>query len=245
MSYVFSDITLATQGLIQRCESLCSMADGAISGDTTLLKKFTGHINSAYDKMWMAQMSVDKNIKSDDPNYTDLPDAPITMVLSQADYTLPVAVTSANVSTFLRLKGVYFIVNGQRTYLTPMLPTDTLTTTAGEPTKYQLNGKSIIFQCPFNASTLSRYSSVFHVEFQRVPDAFLSTDTTQQPGILGTYHENIAVEASSMYLKPIDANLSMSYHNDFLTELENFKRDVANIDSSVPQRLVGAYQNNR
>ena len=238
MSYVFSDTTLATVGLIQRCESLCSMGAGAISGDTTLLKQFTGYLNGAYDKMWMAQMSVDKNIKSDDPNYTDIPDAPITMVLSQADYTLPVAVTSANVSTFLRLKGVYFIANGVRTYLTPMTAEDTLTTVAGIPTKYQLNGKSIIFQCPLSASALSLYSSVFHVEFQRVPDAFLSTDTTQQAGILGTYHEYIAVEASSMYLKPIDLKLSTAYHNDFLSELENFKRDVANIDSSVPHRLT-------
>lgn len=235
MSYVFSDTTLATQGLIQRCEALCSMGNGAISGDTTLLKQFTGYINAAYDKMWMAHMSVDKNWRADDPNYTDIPDAPITMVSGQADYTLPVAVTSANVSTFLRLKGVYFIANGVRTYLTPMGPTDTLTTTAGEPTKYQLNGKSIIFQCPLNSATLTKYGSVFHVEFQRVPDAFTSSDTTQQPGILGTYHELIAVEASSMYLKPIDMNLSISLHNDFLTELENFKRDVTRMDDRSPK----------
>lgn len=245
MSYVFSDTTLATVGLIQRCESLCSMGYGAISGDTTLLKQFTGYINTAYDKMVMAEMSVDKNRKYDDYNYTDLNDAPITMVAPQADYTLPVAVTSANVSTFLRLKGVYFIANGVRTYLTPMTQDDTLTTTAGEPTKYQLNGKSIIFQCPLSSATLAKYGSVFHVEFQRVPDAFLYTDTTQQAGILGTYHELIAVEASSMYLKPIDANLSISLHNDFLNELENFKRDVANIDSSVPRRFVPAHQDNR
>lgn len=230
---VFSDTTLATQGLIQRCEALCSMGNGAISGDTTLLKQFTGYINSAYDKMWMAQMSVDKNLRSDDPNYTDLPDAPITMVLDQADYTLPVAVTGGNVSTFLRLKGVYFIYQGQKKYLTPMTPLDSLTTTSDEPSKYQLNGKSIIFQCPLNQATLTRYGSVFHVEFQRVTDAFLSTDTTQQPGILGTYHEQIAVEASAIYLKPITPQLAQMYHNDFLFEIENFKRDIANIDSSV------------
>lgn len=242
---VFSDTTLATQGLIQRCEALCSMGNGAISGDTTLLKQFTGYINSAYDKLWMAQMSVDKNIKSDDPNYTDLPDAPITMVLSQADYTLPVAVSGGNVSSFLRLKGVYFIYQGQRTYLKPMTASDTLTTTAGEPTKYQLNGKSIFFQCPLDQATLTKYASVFHVEFQRVTDAFLSTDTTQQPGILGTYHEQIAVEASAIYLKPISAQLSQSYHNDFLVEVENFKRDVANIDDSVLHRFTPANADNR
>ena len=245
MSYVFSDITLATIGLIQRCEALCGMGNGAISGDTTLLKQFTGYINAAYDKMWMAQMSVDKNWRADDPNYSDLPDSSITMVSGQADYTLPVAVASANVSTFLRVKGVYFVSGGTRTYLTPMGDGDVLTSTSGEPTKYQLNGKSLIFQCPLSSATLTKYSSVFHVEYQRVPDAFAYDDTTQQPGILGTYHEQIAVEASSMYLKPIDINLSVSLHNDFLMELENFKRDVANVDSSAPRRLVPAYEDNR
>lgn len=245
MTYVFSDPTLATIGLIQRCESLCSIGNGGISGDSVLLKQFTGYINSAVDKHVMAEMSVDKNRKYDDYNRTDLNDAPITMVLSQADYTIPVAETSANVSTFLRLKGVYFIVNGIRTYLTPMEADDTLTSTAGEPTKYQLNGKSIIFQCPLSSATLTKYGSVFHVEFQRVSAAFVYTDTTKQAGILGTYHENIAVEASSMYLKPIDRTLSIDYHNEFLSELENFKRDVANIDDSVPRRFVPAHEDNR
>lgn len=235
MSYVFSDTTFATVGLIQRCESLCSMGVGAISGDTTLLKQFTGYINAAVDKHVVAEMSVDKNRKYDDYNRTDLNDAPITMVLSQADYTIPVAETSANVSTFLRLKGIYFIANGVRTYLSPMEADDMLTSVEGIPTKYQLNGKSIIFQCPLSAAALSLYSSVFHVEFQRVQSAFVYTDTTKQPGILGTYHENIAVEASSMYLKPINRQLSADYHNEFLNELENFKRDIAKIDDHSPK----------
>lgn len=224
-------------GLIQRCEDLCGIGDGGISGNTTLLKQFTGFINVVFDKMWMAQMSVDKNIVSDDPNYTNIPDAPITMVLNQADYQLPVAVVGGNFSTFLRLKGVYFIVNGQRIYLTPMEEDDVFTSVAGEPTKYKLNGKSIIFQCPLSAATLTKYSSVFHVEFQRSGDAFVYTDTTQQPGIMGTYHDSIAIGASSMYLKPINLQLSIAYNNDFLTELENFKRDIANIDSSVRRKF--------
>lgn len=235
MTYVFSDPTLATIGLIQRCESLCSIGNGGISGDAVLLKQFTGYINSAYDKMVMAEMSVNGNRKYDDYNYTDLNDAPITMVLNQADFSVPVAFTGGNIATFLRLKGIYFTANGQRVYLTPMKETDTFTSIAGEPTKYQLNGKSIVFQCPLSQATLTKYGSVFHVEFQRVPDAFTSADNTQQPGILGTYHELIAIEASSTYLKPIDLNLSISYHNDFLNELENFKRDVTKIDDRAPK----------
>lgn len=236
--------TTDKNGIIQRNEALCSIGDGGISGDTILLKQFTGLNNQAYFEIWSAQMSVDRNFRSDDFNYTDLPDSSITMVSGQADYTLPVAVVSANVATFLRLKGVYFLYNGVRTYLTPMDETDTLTTTSGEPTKYQLNGKSIIFQCPLSAATLTKYSSVFHIEYQRVPDAFLYDDTTQQPGFLETYHDLIPLRSSALYLLPIDANLSARYDQQFYERLENFKRDIAMMDDKRPRRMIPAQDNN-
>lgn len=239
----YSDTT-NKNGIIQREEALCNIGDGGISGDTTLLKQFTGYNNSAYHEIWMAIMSVDKNNKADDYNYTNYPDAPITMVLNQQDYTIPVAVTGGNVASFLRLGGVYFLYNNERTYLTQMTADDVLSSTSGEPTKYKLNGQSIFFNCPLNQATLTKYGSLFYVEFQRVPDAFLYTDTTQQPGFLETYHDLIPLKASAMYLLPKDLNLSTAYEQRFLTRLEFLKRDIANLDDNSPKQITGAYQNN-
>lgn len=236
--------TTDKNGIIERAEMLCGLGDGAISGDTTLLKQFTGLMNQAYFEVVMAIMSVDKRWKFDDYNYNDLNNAPITMVTSQADYSIPVAVTSANIATFLRLNGVYFQeATGERTYLTPMTEEDTLTTTDGTPTKYKNNGKSIIFQCPLSASCVTKYTT-FHIEFQRVPDAFLYTDTTQQPGFIETYHDLIPLKGSALYLMSINPNLSQRYDGQFYTRLELLKRDIANLDDSTPRRLTPAYESN-
>lgn len=229
---IYSDTTLALDGIIQSEEQLCLLGNGGISSNSTLLKQFTNLNNRAYHEVWMAYLSVDRNNRADDYNYTDLPDAPITMVVSQANYSLPVAVTSANISTFLRLKGVYFLLNGNRQYLTPMDSLESLSTVAGEPTQYYINGKSIIFNCPFSADTLTKYSSIFHVEFQRVPDAFLSSDTTQQAGFMETYHDLIPLKASAIYLLPTNPQLANQYEQRFINRLELFKRDVAKMDDN-------------
>lgn len=235
----YNDSTFANGGgIIQRNEMLCSIGAGGISGDTNLLKQFTMLNNLAYYEIWMAGLSVDKNNRLDDYNYTDLPDAPITMVLSQADYTLPVAVTSANVATFLRLKGVYYLLNGNKQYLDQLPDNKSLTTVAGEPYAYYLNGKSIIFDRPFNAATLTKYSSLFHVEFQRTVDAFTSADTTQQPSLMETYHDLIPLKASALYLQPIDINLANQFDAMFYRRLQLFKRDITMFDDNTPQAIT-------
>lgn len=226
----YSDTTNKT-GIIQRNEMLCSMGDGAISGDATLLKQFTGLNNESYYEVWMAEMSVNYKARADDYNYTDLPDAPIALVAGQADYTLPVAVASANVATFLRLNGLYYKMGNERIYLRPMQSNETRSDTQGTPTAYQLNGKSFIFDRPVSSDFVSRVTYI-HAEFQRVPDAFLSVDTTQQPGFMETYHDLIPLRSSAKYLMPIDMNTATAYNNEFLRRLELFKRDVAKLDDS-------------
>jgi hypothetical protein len=227
----YSNIT-DKNGIIQREEALCLLGDTGISSNATLLKQFTAYNNEAYYEVWMAQLSVDKQWKRDDYNYTDTPDASITTVTSQADYTLPVATAGANMATFIRLGGVYYEDNGVRIYLRPMTPDETFTSIDNVPYAYRNDGKSLVFNCPLSAEFVSRYS-VFHVEFQRSPDAFLSTDTTQQPGFMETYHDLIPLKASSMYLLPTNPQLSQLYEQRFLTRLELFKRDIAQMDDNA------------
>lgn len=233
---LYSDTTNKT-GIIQRNEMLCSMGDGTISGDTTLLKQFTGLNNEAYHEIWMAELSVDNKAIADDFNYADYPDAPITLVTGQADYTLPVAVTSANVATFLRLNGIYYKMGNERIYLRPMESDETRSDTSGTPTAYKLNGKSFFFDHPVSADFVSRVT-VIHAEYQRVPDAFLYDDTTQQPGFMETYHDLIPLRASAKYLMPIDMNTANSYNNEFLRRLELFKRDIAKLDDSFDSSIT-------
>lgn len=240
----YSDTTLATTGIIQREEALCNLGNGGISGNDTLLKQFAGYNNAAYHEVWMAEMSANKVWKADDYNYNDYPDAPIALVASQSDYTLPVATTGANVATFLRLNGVYHTKNGVPTYLRPMEPSEDLLEIDGVPSAYRVHGKSLFLDVQPSSTFVADVTNL-HVEFQRTPDAFAYDDTTQQPGFMETYHELIPLKASALYLLPINPTLSNLYEERFRSRLELFKSDVASLDDSFGSNITSEYINFR
>ena len=240
----FSDTTTNKNGLIQLCEQLCLLGDGGISGNTTLLSQFTNYLNMASSEAVSAIATVDKNHKYDDYNYADIPDAPIALVSSQADYTLPVASVGANLATLLRVNGVYLLYGNQRIYLDYMLQDEPLTPVSGLPTRYRLQGKSMFLNFPPNALTVSTYTNI-HVEFQRIQDMFTSADTTQQPGFLEIYHPALAIKASSLYLLPINEGLALRYSSGdmerpgmFENQLKNLMRDWAKMAEDAPRTIT-------
>lgn len=236
--------TTDKDGLLQLCEQICSMGDGAISGDATLKAMFTNYLNMAQGQATSAIMQVDKNHNYDDYNWSDLQDAPITLVSGQQDYSIPVASVGANLATNLRVKGVYFLLNNIRTYLTYMSPDEALYAVAGEPYRYRLNGKSLFFNIPPNAATVTKYGT-FHVEFQRVQDKFTTADTTQEPGIIEIYHPALAIKASAIYQLPIDRTYSLTLSSGdmarpamFENELINLMRDWGNMAGDAPKTIT-------
>lgn len=223
--------TTDKDGLIQLCEQLCSLGDGGISTDTVLLKRFTNYLNMAQDQATAAIMSVDKNHKYDDYNYGDIPDAPIALVADQRDYSIPVASVGANLATNLRVNGVYFLKSNQRNYLRYMLQSEPLLEASGMPSAYQLHGKSIFFDVPPDADTVSDYTSV-HVQFQRAQERFVSTgDDSKEPGFLGLFHPSLAVKASAIYLLPTNPNLSLMYSSGDMKRPAMFENDLYNLIS--------------
>jgi len=235
--------TTDKNGLIQLCEQLSNLGDGGISNNATLLKQFTNYLVMANNQAVSCILQVSKNHSYDDYNYSDIPDAPITLVAGQADYTLPTATVGANLATLLRVKGVYFLSGNERIYLPYMEQGDALSATSGLPSAYRLNGKSLFFNNPPNADTVSTYTS-FHVEFERIQDQFTSTDTTQQPGFIEIYHPSLAIKASALYLLPVDRTLSLTYSSGdmlrpamFENELWNLMRDWGNMAGDAPKTI--------
>jgi hypothetical protein len=103
---VFSDTT-NKNGAIQLCEFYCALGDGGISGDTTLLKRFTALLNIAGSEVWHLIFALNGGWKYDDSNYTDLPQATQTLTAGTAKYALPsTALTVARIEV-LDSKGVY------------------------------------------------------------------------------------------------------------------------------------------
>lgn len=236
--------TTDKNGLLQLCEQLCSLGDGAITGDTRLKSMFTNYLNIAQGEAVSAIMQVDKNHNYDDYNYGDIADAPIALVADQYDYTIPVASVGANLSTNLRVKGLYLLLNSVRNYLRYMRQDEALYEVSGLPDAYKLNGGSIFFNVPPDATTVSTYTN-FHVEFQRVQDKFTTSDNTQEPGILEIYHPALAVKASAIYMLPIDRTLALTYSTGdmnrpgmFENQLYGLMRDWGNMAGDAPKTIT-------
>ena len=83
-------------------------------------------------------------------------------------------------------------------------------TATGTPLGYYFDGKSIWFDIAPDAAFITSVAS-FHVDFSRLDEPFVTGDTTQQPGFLGTYHHLIAYKASSLYLLGSNVALAKSY----------------------------------
>lgn len=208
---VFSN-TSTKAGILQICESLCFLGDGGITNDSTLLAYFTNYVNIAIGEVRHHILKVDRSWKADDYNYTNVPEAAITLVASQFDYELPVAASGNNLSTLLRVNHVYYISGTERIYL------DTIdrraqgnATTTGTPTAYYFDGKSIWLDIAPNASFISNVATTIRVDFSRLDDPFVTTDTTQQPGFIGTYHHLVAYKASALYLLGKQPDLAQRY----------------------------------
>lgn len=236
--------TSDNSGLIQLCEDLCRIGRTGISGNTTLLQQFTSYLNMGLGVVWHNILQVNKSAKQDDYNYTNIPDAPITTVANQQDFTLPVASTGANANTLQRVNGIYYEVDNERVYLRPMNNDEALSGNAGYPISYRLQGKSIFFDRPLSTEFVAQHS-VFQVEFQRIPSYFVSGDTTKQAGFLAIHHPLLAIYASAMFMKPTDPTLSRQYSSgrddipgDFESGIARLRLDYAKLDDSFDNRMT-------
>jgi hypothetical protein len=183
----------------------------------------------------------------DDFNRTDYPEAPITMVSGQADYTLPVAATGDSVATCLRVDSVFLKKGGERIPITFMEKNDERSDTPGVPNKFTVDGKSIIFNRPFSSSALTEYGSTFYVLFRRVHNPFAYTDTNVEIGIISTAHELLGFRASAMYFLPIDIGKYREYMGEYRVGVENMKRDLANFigQKARPRRFSPRMESNK
>ena len=81
--------TTNKNGIIQLAEDYTDLGDGYISGNSTMLKKFTAWANETGDDLWFAIWSSMGSWQWDDSNQTDLPQATTDLVSGQSRYTMP------------------------------------------------------------------------------------------------------------------------------------------------------------
>ena len=137
----------------------------------------------------------------DDSNYTTLPIATTSTVANQQDYSLP--------SNALDIERVEILIGGDYEVLKQLdkteIPETAMTEfmeSAGNPIYYDVIGNSLmLYPKPSTANTLKLYLA-------RDIYAFVSTDTTKEPGVTTMFHPYCAYGAALDYsmAKNIDAN---------------------------------------
>lgn len=208
---VFSDTTNKA-GLIQDCELLLGFNDADISGNTTLLKRFTVLLNLARRKIEMKLLqAANPAWKWDDPNYTtDFPRGAQSLIANQHDYGLPTATgtySAANAGTTLNVDKIAILdTAGYEQVLTPTdlseAELNTFYYTAGTPQVYKLENNSVkVWPAPATGYVTLTNGLIVYVK--RIGKDFASTgDDTQTPGFAVPFHRLVSLQASMDYAGP-------------------------------------------
>ncbi len=174
------------------------MGDGVISGDTTLLKKFTVAINVGFDEVMPLIYAADAKWQYDDANHSVDPVATTDLVSGQQAYGF---VTDEQGNSILEIRKVY--VKDQNGVYVPLKAVDETdqdtdeihalnAANVGMPSRYDKLGTSIYLDPVPDYSTTAGVKVIF----SRSQSYFASTDTTKTPGIPRPFHELLALYAS-------------------------------------------------
>lgn len=190
-----------------------------------------------------ALISVDRNWKWDDFNYTDFPRGVATLVSGQKDYTLPTSATGTNASTLLKVNRICVLdtASNEIELIRADLPEGQLNntyTTSGRPVFYKLISNSVRMWPAPDAGVSVTLTSGLVVYFERTFDEFTVADTTQQPGFAATHHNLLQFFASAQYLLPINQDRAAGYLQLFNQGLEALKDEYVNSNDDVANRIT-------
>ncbi len=209
MALAFSDTT-NKNGIIQRCEISCALGDGGISGNATLLKQFTGIINSWYQQAVTIVLAAQTDWDWDDIGTTDrttatrttYPTATANLIATQRDYPLGATLK------FLKLKRVDVTYDGTNWYQATPFDSGAYSDGLGNETLTDANHFSdithpffdvkanSIFLYPMATTTQVAAGAQMRIEFTREPSEFVYSDTTKTLGIDTPFQPYIPIGAS-------------------------------------------------
>lgn len=200
MSLQFSDTT-NKKGIIQQIESNCGFADGGISGNPILLKRFTADVNLAYDKIFSIIFRAGKRWQFDDSNHTDHPFIMTNIVSGQRDYAF-VSDEQGNLILDIykvmrkNADGVYEEIDPVDQQKEPL--TEEFfdgRDVEGVPSRYDKTGNAIFFDAVPNYNS----TNGLKIFINREGSYFTSADDSKKPGFAGLFHEYLALRPSYFY----------------------------------------------
>jgi len=229
MSLVFSNPT-TKNGIIQGIERTLfgDAGDTRISGNTTLLARFTGEINIALDKAITIALTADGTWQFDDTNHTDYPEITTTLTSGTRRYSLTNVTADAGSNLNLEVYKV-FVKDASGTYI-ELEPVDVQSGgwdnesffngigTTGVPSRYDKTGKWIDLD-PIPNYTVAQGIKVL---ISREGSYFTVADTTKKPGIQGNLHEYFVLRPSYIYAR----NNGMAIAGALKADMEEMERRI-------------------
>jgi hypothetical protein len=212
---LFSDTT-NKNGAIQFCEEWLFGNDyGAISGNPTLLLKFTNGINRGLDKTKALIYQADARWQDDDPNFTDINDFTTNLSNGVATYRLDrdqlivdgVEVMLAD-GNYKLLKHIDYADIKEKN-----IALSEYKSIAGIPEEYDIEG-DILTLFPAPATGAVTMADGLKVLAKRPSSYFISTDTDVEMGIPRTFHDVPCLFACSEFA-------SMNSMEQKMVDIEN------------------------
>jgi len=179
--------TTTKQGIIQFCENYCGFDDGDISGNPTLLKKFTGFINARYRDVALWAWRNQAGWQFDDSNAATLPIAVTDLVDGQQDYELPSTAFDIQRVEVKNSNGDYQQLEKMDWSQVEGTAMSEFYETNGMPVYYDLVGRSLmLYPAPSEEDVTLTEGLKIYVNRDITP--FNSTATSMEPGLDEPFH---------------------------------------------------------
>ena len=241
---VFNDTTTLT-GAIQDCESwLFGSNYGAISGNTTLLKKFTTLLNYGLDQTTIEIMKSNGKWRYDDPNRKDRPIGKTNLSAGTGEYELDLSHLTVIGVEVMDAQGNYYPISQiDYTDINRAGMSDTeFFETDGKPIYFDIEGQTLkLFPAP--SSTETTLTDGLRVHYQREPDYFVYTDTTKEVGIPRMFQDLPVLFACDKYAKQNSmADKARELDNEIIKITVNIKDFISKRNVTKPLSIRPAYR---
>lgn len=225
MSLQFHDPT-NLKGLVQIYEDETGRNDGDISGNSTLLKKFTAEVNLALDDYLAIALTASGRWKLDDSNHTKHPIIYTDINSGQSDYEI--VTTDQQGNLILDIYKIAILPSATATEYNVIYPFDaeqigqdsdlvSERSASGTPVRYDKLGTHLFFENTFNYSATNGIKAYVN----REASYFTSSDTTKKPGVPGLHHRYFAIKPALAYAR----RNNLSNYPALLKEVQDFEGD--------------------
>jgi len=250
MSLQFSNTT-TKGGIIQQIESNCGFNDGDISGNSVLLAKFTAEVNLALDRALSIIFKSDGTWQFDDSNHTDSPFITTDLVSGQRAYSFTKDGSDNLILEIFKVlvmdeDGVYQEIDpvDQQMSKNSRVNVDSFVDgqdETGTVTRYDKTGNAIYLD------KIPSYSKTDGIKMliSREGSYFSTTDTTKKPGILGLYHEYLALVPSYKYARNHNLPNTKRLWEDIERFEEQMRTAYGKRNKDIKRRMRPAVEDNK